>query len=98
MATACGSSAVFSGYMYTLQQTNSRIVDTYFDDIYFRLMTNKVKDYKKQLFEMVNADIGKDEIKKLREQRKKELKKSSNKTPTPPKEQTTSKCKKKNKK
>ena len=94
MATACGSSAVFSGYMYTLQQTNSRIVDTYFDDIYFRLMTNKVKDYKKQLFEMVNADIGKDEIKKLREQRKKELKKSSNKTP--PKEQTTSKRKKKN--
>ena len=96
MATACGSSAVFSGYMYTLQQTNSRIVDTYFDDIYFRVM-KKAKDYKKELFKMVNADICKDEMKKLREQRKKELKKS-NKTQTPPKEQTPSKHKKKNKK
>ena len=39
-------------------------------------MKNETKDYKKQLFEMVNADICKDKMKKLRDQRKKELKKS----------------------
>ena len=57
---------------------NSRIVDTYFDDIYFRVMKNETNDYKKQLFEMVNAGICKDKMKKLRDQRKTELPKSLN--------------------
>ena len=56
---------------------NSRIVDTYFDDIYFRVMKNETKDYKKQLFKMVKADICNEQMKKLRDQRKKELKKPS---------------------
>jgi hypothetical protein len=29
---------------------NSRIIDTYFDDIYFRVMKNETKDYRRQLF------------------------------------------------
>ena len=58
---------------------NSRIVGAYFDDIYFRVMTNEVKYYKKQLFEMVNADICDEQMKKLRYQRRKESKKPSNK-------------------
>ena len=77
---------------------NSRIVDAYFDDIYFRVMTNEVKYYKKQLFEMVNADICDEQMKKLRDQRRKESKKPSNKTPTPSKPQTDSKRKKNNRK
>jgi hypothetical protein len=43
---------------------NSRIVDTYFDDIYFRVMKNETKDYKKQLFKMVNAKISNEQMKK----------------------------------
>jgi hypothetical protein len=54
---------------------NSRIVDTYFDDIYFRVMKNETKDYRRQLFKMVNADFCDEQMKKLRDQRKKELKK-----------------------
>ena len=40
-------------------------------------MKNEAKDYKKQLFKMVKTDICDEQMKKLRDQRKKELKKPS---------------------
>ena len=70
---------------------NSRIVDSYFDDIYFRVMKNETKDYRRQLFKMVKADICDEQMKKLTDQRKKELKKSLNQAQAPSK----SKAKKK---
>jgi hypothetical protein len=57
-------------------------------------MKNETKDYKKQLFEMVNADICKDEMKKLRDQRKKELKKPSIQEQAPSKNKPEKKKKK----
>ena len=40
-------------------------------------MKNETKDYKKQLFKMVNAKISNEQMKKLKNQRKKDLKKPS---------------------
>ena len=54
-------------------------------------MKNEAKNYKKQLFKMVNAKICNEQMKKLTDQRKKELKKSLNQAQAPSK----SKAKKK---
>ena len=72
---------------------NSSIIDTYFDDIYFRVMKNEAKDYKKQLFKMVKTDICDEQMKKLRDQRKKELKKPSIQAQAPSKNITEKKKK-----
>ena len=72
---------------------NSRIIDTYFDDIYFRVMKNETKDYKKQLFKMVNAKICNEQMKKLKNQRKKDLKKPSIEAQAPSKNKSKKKKK-----
>lgn len=57
--------------------------------LYFREVNRELKDYKKQLFQMVNANIKKEDVKKLKDRKKKELKAASEAQSNAPAQKTS---------